>query len=264
MASLNLTCTPDTTLELSAVTGSWGWNVIQVLGSTIGPSLGGFVTGDASVQVPLGTTACSTAGFVPVYVMAWLPEGQDSVAWYTTLITRSFDYLGISGPNPMSVGIIRSPVLSEFNTEVHDGLSRPPASATRGKSTPEGTLAEFCLSPGVYSVTVTQLEATKRLGAFFVADAQGCSQFPNTPALSISGGLTDRGYFAIGTSAQIATSCIKTIESSAATAGWNGCSARGGTRVLSTFVGTSVYHSVRRLCGAAPTSSPPCAGAFVL
>lgn len=138
----------------------WALSVLKVLGTPQGADFSGFFTSDA-VEV-LGPTddSCSNPAFVPIVFMVWFPEGVDSVAWRVQLITREFEYLGISGPNPLSVGIVTQ--LTSYDNTDPDGLNEVSAASKLELTNAHGEVQRLCMSPGLYELTAKQARGSPR------------------------------------------------------------------------------------------------------
>lgn len=132
----------------------WSLSVLKVLGTPQGADFSGFFTSDAVEVLGPADTACRNPDFVPVVFMVWFPEGFDSVAWRVQLITRQFDYLGISGPNPLSLGIVTQ--LASYDDTDPDGLNEVSAASRLELTNAHGEVQKLCMSPGLYELSAKQ------------------------------------------------------------------------------------------------------------
>lgn len=116
---LAATCTPDSPRQLDPAPGaSWSWNVLQVLGTNLGMSLGGLIAADAAAEAPQqgAAAACADPSFRPMYVMSWLPEGGDIVSWCV---------LWLGGSCPVSLHVCLSGLAEAKRAEVQPCLPYP-------------------------------------------------------------------------------------------------------------------------------------------
>lgn len=153
-----------------------------------------------------------------------------------------------------------------------DGLSRDlcvlaavplsstlPTSASPGAAAqlanPAGIIQGFCMANGLYKITARQLGLPYRPGQIQVTTPDGCESFAQSDGLYLTGSPSEAApaglslYFAVGLDPRqqigelYTGQCNPQIDMASATRGWAGCVAAGGTRVLVTFAGGSVWHA---------------------
>lgn len=186
-------------------------------------------------------------------------------------ITRSVAVFGIVGTDPLNVGLV--PGWSAFDVSKRDGINLPNPAAAMQYTKPHGVIKMYCAPWGIYQIRATQAVTPHRPGQFVMTNAQGCSLHATVDKITLTGDASEDGalgYFVVGAwgrqnGVSVASPVyggsydvcpIQTIDLASATAGWEGCTARNGTRVYSYWYGISVYHSVRSRAQHAQRQSP--------
>lgn len=162
------------------------------------------------------------------------------------------------GTDPLNAGLVLE--LSNFDTSKRDGITLPNPAAAMQFAKPHGEMRAFCVPVGIYQIRAVQAETPHRAGQLLLANPQGCSLHATVDKMSLVGDASETGALgywiagawgrqngtitaspAFGGSYDVCTTPI--IDVTSVTAGWDNCSARGGTRVYTYFYGVGVYHS---------------------
>jgi hypothetical protein len=174
-----------------------------------------------------------------LYLAEWWPDSHDSVAWHVDLVSTEFPAFGISGSATPGLTWLRS-----MNELVADGFETPnDVKTSQDWATPHGRVRQLCAASGIYKLTASFSEnlSQRRAGGFMVYDGGAV----NERLYTVGFDRRLQAYFAVGYDPALmppAAASEPVIALASAQPGWAGCAARNGTRVLSLFVGQSVFH----------------------
>ena len=144
--------------------------MLEVLGGSGGggAGLGGYLAPAAVLPIGSGGGNATCPPFYePTYFMSWFPQGMDTVAWTTTLLSQVFPYFSIAtGPNTMTLGLVTG--LGAFDAAVKDGFDTASPASALALAQPQGVLQHLCLSHGIYKLSVLQAALPHRPGQFIV------------------------------------------------------------------------------------------------